>query len=539
MFGLLVLDLYIYFKTVTKMTMQAEYDYLIIGAGPAGLQLGYFLQQANRSYLILEAGESAATFFKQYPRRRRLISINKVYTGYNDPEINLRWDWNSLLSDDEQLLFKNYSQKYFPSTDDLVRYLNDFADRHQLNVQYNARVAKVSKDDRFTVTDEAGRTYSSARLIVATGVSKPYFPAIPGIELADNYTEVSIDPQDYVNQRVLVLGKGNSAFETADLLIETAAVIHVASPHPITLAWKTHFVGHLRALNNNFLDTYQLKCQNAVLDATVERIQRRPDGKYIVSVSYTHANGEQEDLIYDRVIGCTGFRFDTSIFDENCRPKTVIYDRFPQQTSEWESVNVKDLYFAGTLMQMRDFKKTSSGFIHGFRYNLKALHRIFECKYHGKVWQHEPIEATSEAMLEATVKRINQSSALWQQFGFLCDLITVSGQSAHYYEEVPIDYLHDGRLGTFDRHYVITLEFGHVGGDPFTIERNPHPSHAQQSTFLHPIVREYQGTELIRELHLLEDLDAEWFKQEAHIQPLLEFFQQAESIEPVSMLVSA
>lgn len=519
--------------------MQAEYDYLIIGAGPAGLQLGYFLQQANRSYLILEAGESAATFFKQYPRRRRLISINKVYTGYNDPEINLRWDWNSLLSDDEQLLFKNYSQKYFPATDDLVRYLNDFADRHQLNVQYNARVAKVSKDDQFTVTDEAGRTYSSARLIMATGVSKPYFPEIPGLELADNYIDVSLDPQDYVNQRVLVLGKGNSAFETADLLIETAAVIHVASPHPITLAWKTHFVGHLRALNNNFLDTYQLKCQNAVLDATVQNIQRRSDGKYVVSVSYTHANGEQEDLIYDRVIACTGFRFDTSIFDENCRPNTVIYDRFPQQTSEWESVNVKDLYFAGTLMQMRDFKKTSSGFIHGFRYNLRALHHIFECKYHGKVWKHEPIEATPEGMLEATVKRINQSSALWQQFGFLCDLITVSGETTHYYEEVPIDYLHDGRLGTFDRHYVITLEFGHVSGDPFQIERNPHPSHAQQSTFLHPIVREYQGTELIREVHLLEDLDAEWFKQEAHIQPLLEFFQQAESIEPVSMLVSA
>lgn len=522
------------------MTLQTQYDYLIIGAGPAGLQLGYFLQQANRSYLILEAGETAATFFTQYPRRRRLISVNKVYTGYTDPEINLRWDWNSLLSDDDQLLFKHYSQKYFPSTDDLVRYLNDFADRHQLNIQYNTRVTGVSKDQHFTVSDDQGQSYCAARLIMATGVSKPYHPAIPGIELTENYTDVSIDPQDYINKRVLILGKGNSAFETADLLIETAAVIHVASPHPITLAWKTHFVGHLRALNNNFLDTYQLKCQNAVLDATVERIQRRPDGKYIVSVDYSHANGEREDLIYDRVIACTGFQFDASIFDENCRPKTVIYDRFPQQTSEWESVNVKDLYFAGTLMQMRDFKKTSSGFIHGFRYNLRALHHIFECKYHGAEWQREPLPATPEQLVEATVKRINQSSALWQQFGFLCDLITVSGQTADYYEEVPIDYLHDGKLGQFDHYYTITLEFGHIKGDPFNIVRNPEPGYADQSTFLHPIVRHYQGSELVRELHLLEDLDAEWFKQEAHIQPLLEFFQHSLSIESAELpLVSA
>ncbi|MDJ0677957.1 MAG: NAD(P)-binding domain-containing protein, partial [Calothrix sp. MO_167.B42] len=76
-----------------------KYDYLIIGAGPAGLQLGYFLEKANRNYLILEAGDVPGTSFQKFPRHEKLISINKVYTGYKDMEINLRWDWNSLLSD--------------------------------------------------------------------------------------------------------------------------------------------------------------------------------------------------------------------------------------------------------------------------------------------------------------------------------------------------------------------------------------------------------------------------------------------------------
>ena len=35
-------------------------EYLVIGAGPAGLQLGYFLEQAGRDYLILEAGPAPA-----------------------------------------------------------------------------------------------------------------------------------------------------------------------------------------------------------------------------------------------------------------------------------------------------------------------------------------------------------------------------------------------------------------------------------------------------------------------------------------------
>jgi hypothetical protein len=53
--------------------------------------------------VILEAGESAGTFFKRFPRHRQLISNNKVFTGYQDPEVNLRFDWNSLLSDDPGL----------------------------------------------------------------------------------------------------------------------------------------------------------------------------------------------------------------------------------------------------------------------------------------------------------------------------------------------------------------------------------------------------------------------------------------------------
>ena len=90
-------------------------DYLILGAGPAGLQLGYFLQRAGRDYRILERADGPGSFFQTFPRHRTLISINKIYTGYDDPETNLRWDWNSLLSDDPDLLFRRYSDRYLPN----------------------------------------------------------------------------------------------------------------------------------------------------------------------------------------------------------------------------------------------------------------------------------------------------------------------------------------------------------------------------------------------------------------------------------------
>lgn len=500
-----------------------HFEYVIIGAGPAGLQMGYFLQEAGRNFCILEKAEGPGFFFKRFPRHRTLISNNKVHTGFTDDEINLRWDWNSLLCDDPSLLFKNYSTEYFPKADVMVGYLADFANRYSLPVRYGDGVTQIRRQKDFIVTTSSGKTYAARRLIVAAGLTRTYLPPIPGIELVERYESVSVDPSEFTNQRVLVIGKGNSGFETAENLVGTASVIHLLSPHPVRLAWKTHYVGHLRAVNNNFLDTYQLKCQNATLDATIQKIEKT-DSKYNVSLLYTHAQEEIETLSYDRVILCAGFAFDFSIFDPSCRPKEVINDRFPEQTSSWESVNVPGLFFAGNLMQMRDFKKTNSGFIHGFRYNVRALHRMMEERYEGSPWPKVCIPATPEKLTAAIEQRVNRSSGLWQQFSFLCDLAVLNAEreEVSYYEEYPIDYVHD-QWRERASYLTINLEFGHIEGDPFSVERSPDPRYAMRSTFLHPVVRYFENGTLVAEHHVLEDLSGEWRKEDVHLRPLREF----------------
>ena len=185
-----------------------SYEYLILGAGPAGLQMGQHLSRAGRSYLILEAGDSPGAFFKKFPRHRTLISNNKVHTGFADPEVNLRFDWNSLLDDgDGRLRFKDYSRRYFPPADELVRYLSDYARYFGLEVRCNTRILRVEKPraDLFRLTDAEDNVFSCRRLIVATGVGKPYVPPIPGIELAENYVDVSVDPEDFADQRLSLI----------------------------------------------------------------------------------------------------------------------------------------------------------------------------------------------------------------------------------------------------------------------------------------------------------------------------------------------
>ncbi|WP_188188106.1 NAD(P)-binding domain-containing protein [Nonomuraea sp. SYSU D8015] len=517
-------------------------DYLVIGAGPAGLQLGYFLHRAGRTYQILEAGPAPSQFFRTFPRHRTLISINKKHTGWDDPELNLRMDWNSLLSDDPELLFTRYSDRYFPHADDMVRYLADFAKANELRVTYDSRVVRVDRPgDRrgaFVVTDEHGRRWEAHRVIVATGVTRPNVPPIPGVETADLYATASTDPADYVNRRVLVIGKGNSAFETADNLIETAAVIHVAGPHSVRMAWRTHYVGHLRAVNNGLLDTYQLKSQNALLDGDVRRIVRQPDGTYLVTVAFARADEVTKDIPYDRVILCTGFRFDASIFADGCRPELAIDDRFPALTPAYESVNVPDLYFAGTITQSRDFKRGTSGFIHGFRYGVRALHRILESRYHGVPWPARMLAAQPGPLATAVIERVNRTSALWQQFGLLADVIVIDGDGlARYLEEVPYD-LQGQPIGERG-HFAITLEYGpdHDKVDPFdiTVARpaQSDSARAHEGHYLHPVVRHHLPGEPPVAHHITENLENEWNSEEVHVEPLRAFFARRAASVPV------
>ena len=494
-------------------TRTTNVDYAVIGAGPAGLQLGYLLQRAGHDYLVLEAGPTPGTFYRTFPRHRRMISINKPHTGWHDPEKDLRVDWNSLLSDEPDLRFTRYTNRYFPDADDYIRYLTDFG--RTLNIRYNTRVTRVANGFRLTCAD--GEVVEADRVVVATGFGGMSVPPIPGIETAESYWDVSVDPTDFADQRVFIVGKGNSAFETADNLIEHAAVIHVAGPRSINFAWRTHFIGHLRAVNNNFLDTYQLKTQNMVLDGDILNIERRADD-FVITFAYARRDRVVQ-LVYDRVIACTGFRMDSSIFDDDCRPELTINNRFPALTAEWESVNVPGLYFAGTLTQSRDFKKHTSAFIHGFRYGVRALVHMLEERYHGIEWPHRVL--ATDGLADAVLTRINRTSALFQQFGFLCDVFTPDGR---YYEEMPLAYV------PLRDCFTVSLEYGagHDAIDPFDVEagRAWEADRTHDDRYLHPVVRRRANGEVVATLRLPEDICNDWTDEKVYRAPLRAFIEE-------------
>lgn len=497
-----------------------SYRYLIVGAGPGGLQLGYFLKRAGAEYVILEREDAPGSFFTRYPRHRKLISLNKVHCADPDPEIALRWDWNSLLSDDPGLLFREYSREYFPGAEVMPRYLADFQRRHELNVRFRTPVERIEKTgDGFVVT-AAGRDWHPECVIVAAGWGGPNIPPIPGIEHAIGYEDVP-GPEAFEGQRVLIIGKGNSAFETALALLGHAEVLHLASPHPVRLAWTSKHPGDVRGQYGALLDSYWFKTLHAVLECEIERIWPVNGSGLRAEIRYTLADGERAVLDYDSVIRCTGFAMARQLYAPSAKPAAIADGRIPAVRPDWQSVNVDGMYFAGTLMQGRDIKHASSAFVDGFRYNLRTLAALLQERYAGVPFPHDTIPASDLA--DAVLHRLNWSSALWTQFEYLCDVFVLDGDVVRHYGDLPEDYA-ASRFAAEPHWYTATLCWGRRDyPDVFAIKRRPDPELAHESAFLHPVIRRWRRGEVVAERHLLEDLQGRWRDTDRHVRPLRDF----------------
>lgn len=510
---------------VTRRGDEGLLDYAIIGAGPAGLQLAYFLRRAGVRCRVLERDRLCGSFFTSFPRSRRLLSINKPITGHEGP-INLRWDWNSLLTEEPAPPFTSYTSDYFPHADTYVRYLGDFAERHRLPVETGCDVAGITREgERFVVHARDGRAWRARAVVVATGYGRERRPPIPGAEHCQTYGTYDPVLLHWTGKRVAIVGKGNSAFETGDWLSTACSAIHLVSPNPVRFAWKTHYVGHLRAVNNNLLDTYQLKSQNTILDATVERVRPRPEGGLGVDIAYTHAAGERLTVDVDEVVLCTGFECDDALFDGgDVRPAMGACGRYPDLTEVWESTNESGLFFAGALMHGADHGHGFSGFIHGFRYNVRHLAEVLLHRYQGGSLRTHRADASPRGMAEGMIERATTTSSLFQQPGVLCDLwwMDGAGDGARVAFGVPVGHLGSELYGLGSRCLTMTLEYGEIppGTDPFAVPREPDDGEA--STFIHPVVRVYRDGELAATHHVPEELENRW-RAPRFIEPLTAF----------------
>ncbi|KAJ7992751.1 hypothetical protein DPEC_G00281920 [Dallia pectoralis] len=573
-----------------------HHDYCVLGAGPAGLQMGYFLSKSQRDYIILERNSGPGSFFNIYPRHRTLISINKIYTGRKNFEFNLRHDWNSLLTDRPDLLFQRVSQDLYPDADSYPIYLSMYVKELGLRVKYGVDIGKIRASESesprgrgYILVDQHGLDYTCSVLLVSTGMWDPQKVQFEGSDLVEGYESIPMNPEEYKDQAVLILGKGNSAFETAQSILGRASRIHLYSPSPVRLAWQTHYVGDLRAVNNELLDTYQLKSLDGLVEGglkdiaiikkreekimhsgrknkhcstgkkrrgqfylTLAELLEHPDGKNSSKVTAANLPVYHNDNFslrqpYDRVIRCLGFRFNFSIFDGSARPPRSegTRGRLPGLTAWYEGQGTPGMFVLGTASHSRDYRSSAGGFIHGFRYTVRAVHRVLEQRYHSNPW---PAIKLSVSQLQSwLLRRVNEASGPYQMFGVLGDIILLRGSHCEYLEEFPIQAL--PQFSSLSGHrvskhglLVLILQYGLNPTDSLGPGRAESEwTRAWRSNFLHPVLYYYDTLPTEKDMrhrpagwplprpkavhHMVEDFLTEWDGPISHSQPLRRFLE--------------
>src|SRR5262249_19822925 len=136
--------------------------------------------------------------------------------------------------------------------------------------------------------------------------------------------------------------------------------------------------------------------------------------------------------VYDHVIRATGFKYiDNRLFPEG-PPKSGPKTKFASVSPIGEST-LPDLFFIGASAANGD-RRTTYGFISGFRYNVRTLFNLLEQRYHqipypSTEWKLET-EDDLQALGDALISRLSTNSSLYTMWGALSDVLVFNGKKA-------------------------------------------------------------------------------------------------------------
>jgi putative flavoprotein involved in K+ transport len=188
-----------------------HHEVAIIGAGQAGLALGYFLRQQGRDFVILERADHIAPVW-----RGRWDSL-KLFTSRR---------YDSLPG----LQFPGEPDGY-PSRDEVVAYLDSYAQTFDLPVRLSSDVGALRREGTVFALQTGGGDVLVDQVVIATGPFQqsrvPAFAEALSDDVVQCHSTRYRSPSDLPAGRTLVVGGGNTGYQIAEELAGTREV-HLA-----------------------------------------------------------------------------------------------------------------------------------------------------------------------------------------------------------------------------------------------------------------------------------------------------------------------
>ncbi|MEV5416086.1 flavin-containing monooxygenase [Streptomyces albogriseolus] len=255
---------------------RADRPVYVVGGGPGGLSVAYALRARGVRAVVLERSERIGDSWRRHYDRLHLHTTRRrsALPGLPMPRRFGRW----------------------PSRDDVVRYLEKYAEHHRLEIVTGVEVSRVERTPDGTgwlLRATGGRELTGAAVVVATGFNHtPRLPDWPG---RDAYTGELLhasryrDAKPFAGRDVLVVGVGNTGAEIAvDLVEGGASRVRLAvrtPPHIVrrsTAGWPAQYSGILvRRLPVPLVDRIsRLQARIAVPDLSEHGLPRPETGLY-------------------------------------------------------------------------------------------------------------------------------------------------------------------------------------------------------------------------------------------------------------------
>ena len=225
-----------------KKNICQEFDVIIIGAGPAGLSASLAAKDQQLNYLTIEQEDSLGGAIYKYPRNK--VAMTQPVT----------------------LPIVGKVEMYDISKEQLLEFWLHTVDEHKLNVNFHERMESINKfEEGYEVKTTKGVYRTSSVLLAIGRMGTPRKLEVKG-EDQSKVVYSLVDPQQYRNQHVLIVGGGDSALEASISISEQPGT-------SVTLSYRSESFGRVKVKNRDRLHEAQEKNQlNVLLQSSIMEI---------------------------------------------------------------------------------------------------------------------------------------------------------------------------------------------------------------------------------------------------------------------------
>jgi thioredoxin reductase (NADPH) len=263
-------------RKLSGRRLSNAYDVIIVGAGPAGFAASLAAIQHKLRFLTIEQDSFGGTV-AHYPRGKLVMTAPATL-----PLVG-------------KLKFTKVSKEK------LLIVWEDIAHRTGLKINYGEQVEDVMRrGSAFEVRTTRGSYLTSAVLLAVGRRGTPRKLDVDGEHLAKVVYRL-LDPAQYRQRHVLVVGGGDSALEAAASVAEEPGTV-------VTLSHRGASFSRARAKNRERVEFAQRSgCLNVLLQSNVTRIDRQ-----FVEIELS---GREIAIRNDAVIVCAGGVLPTALLD--------------------------------------------------------------------------------------------------------------------------------------------------------------------------------------------------------------------------------